>query len=105
MGAKSFPCLAIATVHYHLRKVAIEQPQNEPICKMLLSSMYVVGVIGSTDKIDEAISIRQLATEMFSQMCMRIRKWVNSSQTLLKPSQKMTDIHLSPYPRKEKMKI
>ena len=84
MGAKSSPYLAIATVHHHLRKVAMEQPQNEHICKMLLSSMYVDDVIGSADTVHEAISIRKFATEVFNQMCMKVRKWVTNSQQLLK---------------------
>ena len=36
MGAKS-PYLAIATVHHHLHKLAMEQPENEHLCKLLLS--------------------------------------------------------------------
>ena len=84
MVAKSSPYLVIPTVHYHLNNVAMEQPQNEYICKMLLSSMYVDDVIGSADTVEEAISIRKFATEIFSQMCMKLRKWVTNSRELLK---------------------
>ena len=84
MRAKSSPYLAIATVHYHLQKIAREQPHNELICKLLLNSTYVDDTIGSVDTVMEAMLVRSIATDIFSQMKMKIRKWATNSQELLK---------------------
>ena len=83
MGSKSSPFLAIATVHFHLSKIAKEQPEKREICQMIKDSLYVDDFIAGADEVDEAILLRKNVTQIFLEMKMAIRKWATNSHELL----------------------
>ena len=74
MGAKSSPYLVIATVHYHLDKVAKEEPQKQELCQLLKESLYVDDLITGVNTIEEAIKLRKNVTDIFRGMKMTIQK-------------------------------
>ena len=63
-----FPIWAIATVHYHLDKVAKEQPEKAALCQMIKESLYVDDLIAGADNDNEAILLRKNVSQIFQEM-------------------------------------
>ena len=72
MGLKDSPYLAMNTIKYHVRQVAMEQPEIEDGCKVIDECLFVDDLITSVATTEEAIVLRKKITYMFDLICMKM---------------------------------